>query len=448
MADQAQLKSNKTRKRCRSPGAKHTIHKPKKYRGRQKDGTDQISDKINVNLVEETNEEGSEQLGSPYGGNCIDKKDLVPNDNLDQQKQKEQIHYQRRKVNDSCDGSKSNQQILKEEKAGCELNSSQSYGITLYHIGNSVCVNCCPKTNTASFPEVTVVNGSNILSKQFKQLQSILDNKSLIFSAILHIQLMQSPVNKILVTLKITSRNEEMVAQEETYHDGIEHLHELVVCCNMLFKELLVQTCRGDRPPKTDHCFSSLKKSENLKSFASSDDGTNFNERAFGLATSGYYTESRADYSNASFKSKIVAGSSRNVNLAGVESEADNKPQMHAVSRLQNVDDTPVNVLPKQNNNHVPEHLLPSEQLYDNSQWLTPHVEKETQKDSAKTVKNTSGGYSKATYVVYIGNAVKVYLTQLFACLPRHNAFLVKERVKGTNRVKLVMKTTTTDAER
>ena len=450
MADQAQLNStNKTRKGCRLPGVKDPSNKQKMHRSRQKDSTDPRSDQINASLVEPS-EEGSEQLGGSCRDDCTNKKDLVSKSN--QQKQEEQVHHQHLKVNDSYNDSKIYQHTLEEEKACCESNSNRLYDITLYHDGNLIY--CC-LTNKATWSSSNeleiVVNGSNsntILSKHFVKLQSVMDSKGLIISAILHIQLMQSPVNKNIVIQKIASCNEEMIAEEETHHDYVEHLHELVVCCNVLFKELLIQTCRGDRPPKTNCSFSSLKKSENLKSFASSDDGTNFNERAFGFTTSGYYTANCADYSNASFKSKIVGGGSRNVNLAGVESEADNKPQTHAACRPHSIDDTPVNVLPKQNNNRVPEHPLPSEHLYDNSQWLTPHVEKEIQKDNTKTVKNTSVGYSKSTYVVYIGNAVKVYLTQLFACLPRHNAFLVKERVKGTNRVKLVMKTTTTNTER
>ena len=54
-----------------------------------------------------------------------------------------------------------------------------------------------------------------------------------------------------------------------------------------------------------------------------------------------------------------------------------------------------------------------------------------------------STGYNKPTYPVLIGNYVRVYLTKLFAILPCHSKFMVKERLpssSGMARVKLTLK--------
>jgi len=49
-------------------------------------------------------------------------------------------------------------------------------------------------------------------------------------------------------------------------------------------------------------------------------------------------------------------------------------------------------------------------------------------------------GYNKPTY---LGNYIRVYLTKLFAILPSHSKFMVKERIpssSGVARVKLTLK--------
>ncbi|XP_065897065.1 serine/threonine-protein kinase pakF-like isoform X3 [Dysidea avara] len=48
--------------------------------------------------------------------------------------------------------------------------------------------------------------------------------------------------------------------------------------------------------------------------------------------------------------------------------------------------------------------------------------------------------YNKATYIVLIGDSVKPVNTKLYASLPVRDKYMVKERIPGTNKVKLVLK--------
>ena len=67
------------------------------------------------------------------------------------------------------------------------------------------------------------------------------------------------------------------------------------------------------------------------------------------------------------------------------------------------------------------------------------------------TTANVLQGYTKLVYPVLVGNSVKVYPTNLFASLPQHDKFLVKERqhdhTAGCTRAKLVLKSSLTEAE-
>ena len=60
-------------------------------------------------------------------------------------------------------------------------------------------------------------------------------------------------------------------------------------------------------------------------------------------------------------------------------------------------------------------------------------------------------GYIKPAYDVLVGDTVKVFSTNSFASLPRHDKFLVKERIHdptvGYARAKLVLKSCLTDSE-
>ena len=73
--------------------------------------------------------------------------------------------------------------------------------------------------------------------------------------------------------------------------------------------------------------------------------------------------------------------------------------------------------------------------------------------DALQPCKNTTviPGYKKPVYPVLVGNSVKVYPTNLFALLPQHDKFLVKERqhdpTGGFTRAKLVLKSCITASE-
>ena len=70
---------------------------------------------------------------------------------------------------------------------------------------------------------------------------------------------------------------------------------------------------------------------------------------------------------------------------------------------------------------------------------------------SKNTTANALQGYTKLVYPVLVGNSVKVYPTNLFALLPQHDKFLVKERshdpTKAFTRAKLVLKSCLTEAK-
>ena len=60
-------------------------------------------------------------------------------------------------------------------------------------------------------------------------------------------------------------------------------------------------------------------------------------------------------------------------------------------------------------------------------------------------------GYGKSSYPILVGNFVKVYPINLFASLPQHDKFLVKERqhdpTTGFTKAKLVLKSSSTEVE-
>ena len=60
-------------------------------------------------------------------------------------------------------------------------------------------------------------------------------------------------------------------------------------------------------------------------------------------------------------------------------------------------------------------------------------------------------GYIKPVYPVLVGNSVKVCSTSVFASLPQHDKFLVKERLRdpiaGFTRAKLVLKSSFTEVK-
>ena len=240
---------------------------------------------------------------------------------------------------------------------------------------------------------------------------------------------------------------------------------------------------RGDKQPIYTFNSVGAKQSYSVKSF---DDGTSFNENTLG--TSGYYTAS-SNYSDHSYKSKIVGGGSGgagNVNVAltcstlkGTKSEADrgchdvHSPQ--TVKKSQEAHDRPsfretphtdLNLstlkvqYPAKNiqrkyldsdlevskskqvqrespTQHSSNDLSIQQKIHQPTKPLSPSSLPETKKVSI--------GYNKSTYAVLIGNSVKVYSTNVFATLPCNNKFLVKERhqdLSGVTRVKLTLQST------
>ena len=71
--------------------------------------------------------------------------------------------------------------------------------------------------------------------------------------------------------------------------------------------------------------------------------------------------------------------------------------------------------------------------------------------DDHKNVSQRVMGYTKPAYPVLVGNSVKVFPTNVFALLPQHNKFLIKERLHdptvGYVRAKLVLRSSGTEAE-
>lgn len=71
--------------------------------------------------------------------------------------------------------------------------------------------------------------------------------------------------------------------------------------------------------------------------------------------------------------------------------------------------------------------------------------------DNDATPSQIVTGFMKPVYPVLVGNSVKVCSTNLFASLPQHDKFLVKERLRdpvaGFTRAKLVLKSSITEVK-
>ena len=248
---------------------------------------------------------------------------------------------------------------------------------------------------------------------------------------------------------------------------------------------------RGDKQPINTFNSVAAKQSHCVKSF---DDGTSFNENTFG--TSGYYTAS-SNYSDHSYKSKIVGGGSGSSNvkvaaltrstLQGTESEADrgyhdvHRPKTikksqeasmqddHHDPRFRETPHTEFNLSPLKVQ-YPPAKSIQRKYL-DSDLDVLKQVQRESETQNSnndgskqqklhqsitkplspsslpepKKVSTTGHGYNKSTYTVLIGDSVKVYSTSVFAALPCNNKFLVKERhqdLSGVTRVKLTLKST------
>ena len=237
---------------------------------------------------------------------------------------------------------------------------------------------------------------------------------------------------------------------------------------------------RGDKPPNSTLSVAA-KLSCSVKSF---DDGRNFKETAFG--THGYYTGS-SNYSDQSYKSRIVGGGSGRSNnvkatltrstFQGMECEVDKavgieRPHTvkssHKVVSMQDdyQDPTRFREIRHGNDcdvsslkvNHTLKHLpaknirteqngcretLNSSNVFSKEQKTHQPVKPSTPSSLLVPSKKVATAYSKSTYAVLIGDSVKVCSTHNFAALPNHNKFLVKERIQdlsGVTRVKLTLK--------
>ena len=253
-----------------------------------------------------------------------------------------------------------------------------------------------------------------------------------------------------------------------------------------------VDETRGDKQPIHTYNSIATKQSYSVKSF---DDGTDFNENTFG--SSGYYTAS-SNYSDQSYKSKIVGGGSGGGNVKvtltrstfqGTECEADRRYDVHqqTVKKSQEASmqddyhnpsfrETPHTDLtasswkvkcPRENpfakntqnevytvakkdqlSSDVVKRQVQNEsetQNSSNDHFKQQKIHQPTKPSSPYSLPEPKKGYSKSTYAVLIGGTVKVYSTNIFAALPSNNKFLVKERhqdLSGVTRVKLTLKST------
>ena len=71
--------------------------------------------------------------------------------------------------------------------------------------------------------------------------------------------------------------------------------------------------------------------------------------------------------------------------------------------------------------------------------------------DNHKNTSHGVPGYTKPVYSILVANSIKVYPTNLFASLPQHDKFLVKERqhdpATGLTKARLILKSSLTEAE-
>ena len=185
------------------------------------------------------------------------------------------------------------------------------------------------------------------------------------------------------------------------------------------------------------------------------------------IGSSSYVTGSR-DYSQSTYRSKIVgAGNStlipKHVDFFGIESEPDKKLEQQTVessgayvtrtsSFVAGNTGSSLSCITDSNNFGADKLMYKAEQAHHkhlNGFNGYHKVDSWLRKDNMPTVsdvqpvKQEKPGYNKPTYAVLVGNSVKVYSTSMFASLPNHSTFMVKERQKdssGVARVKLALK--------
>ena len=192
--------------------------------------------------------------------------------------------------------------------------------------------------------------------------------------------------------------------------------------------------CRGDKPLMKQLIFP-----------PSSDDSGY-------LSTNGSQNCFTADYSSSSHRARIATLSSgipetnrkpqnlQRGNFKGGISEADFKPPNNFENEKNHL---------KSGNGTV---------YHEQSSSYRPAVQQKSYLHAAKDIKQSSkldfipennsivekkaAGYGKSFYAVLIGNTVRVCNTKVYASLPVCDKYMIKERVPGTNRMRLSLKTT------
>ena len=217
------------------------------------------------------------------------------------------------------------------------------------------------------------------------------------------------------------------------------------------------------------------------------------NESTYG--SSAYYTGGGADYSQYTYKSRIVGAGNvstsvniKRANLYGVESKPDNgydtdQAAEHATDTTRftsscvtggslSTNDSGIGSVNIKCSNllgvpSVPDRRIDSiqashQKLVNSSNGHPPHhqnsghyhnhwddkvsLKKDKPDDEPLLEPESKSVYNKPTYAVLVGNTVKVYSTNMFASLPDHGKFMVKERQRdasGSTKVKLALKSFT-----
>ena len=210
---------------------------------------------------------------------------------------------------------------------------------------------------------------------------------------------------------------------------------------------------RGDVPPTKSKLSFNHKNSNILPSF---DDDTNLNEPA--IASQGYFTGSTADYSSCSYQSRIATSTSRTsevhkhlkcAEFKGGVNEPDKLLDDHEIKHMTCLESN-TNCGSVLHNDHLTASQpdLQKSDVTKNIKDASSRLDNTKEKDSSRKSKSICPAYNKPFYAVLVGNCVRVYNTQLYASLPFHNKYMVKERVHdatGNTKIKLTLKSSSSE---
>ena len=202
------------------------------------------------------------------------------------------------------------------------------------------------------------------------------------------------------------------------------------------------QSLRGDKEPNayfwnsfnSSDLLSRTGKFNRVKSFASPDTGSNANNNKLELH------RGHADSCSSSICSSKAGGGSINIKRShqALEFTIAEKDCNSNASKLQQNDTGYVS-------NTIRESCTHKE--YKEGDWKSINGGNYNYDQQINYKQAATAGYTKSNYAVLVGSSVKEYDTGLFAALPCHNTFIVKEKQKdsyGVTRVKLVLKSTDT----